>query len=252
MVSAACASSAKVFGNAARMIDAGLIDAAVVGGVDSLCLTTLYGFDSLELVSRRALPALRCRPRRHLDRRGGRFALVEAARRGSGPGGAVLSPESASRATRTTCRRRIRRAPARASRSKRRLQAPAWRRTTSTTSTCTAPARRAMTPPKTVPCTACSAIARQLPRPRAPPATRSAPPASSRRSSRRWRSAKASRRRAQHGHADPALQSAELPARATCRCAFDIALSNSFGFGGANCSLVIGRADRLPTVRAVH
>ncbi len=50
-VSAACASSAKVFGNAARMIESGLIDAAVVGGVDSLCLTTLYGFDSLELVS---------------------------------------------------------------------------------------------------------------------------------------------------------------------------------------------------------
>lgn len=52
VVSAACASSAKVFGNAARMIAAGRIDAAVVGGVDSLCLTTLYGFRSLELVSR--------------------------------------------------------------------------------------------------------------------------------------------------------------------------------------------------------
>lgn len=50
-VSAACASSAKVFGNAARMIECGLVDAAVVGGVDSLCLTTLYGFNSLELVS---------------------------------------------------------------------------------------------------------------------------------------------------------------------------------------------------------
>ena len=52
-VSAACASSAKVFGNAARMIASGRIDAAVVGGVDSLCLTTLYGFRSLELVSSR-------------------------------------------------------------------------------------------------------------------------------------------------------------------------------------------------------
>ena len=50
-VSTACSSSAKVFGTAARMIDAGLIDAAVVGGVDSLCLTTLYGFNSLELLS---------------------------------------------------------------------------------------------------------------------------------------------------------------------------------------------------------
>jgi 3-oxoacyl-[acyl-carrier-protein] synthase-1 len=51
VVSTACSSSAKVFANAQRMIDAGLIDAAVVGGVDSLCLTTLYGFHSLQLLS---------------------------------------------------------------------------------------------------------------------------------------------------------------------------------------------------------
>jgi 3-oxoacyl-[acyl-carrier-protein] synthase-1 len=50
-VSCACASSAKVFGSARRMIEAGLIDAAVVGGVDSFCLTTLYGFHSLQLCS---------------------------------------------------------------------------------------------------------------------------------------------------------------------------------------------------------
>ena len=50
-VSSACSSSAKVFGNAARMIECGLIDAAIVGGIDSLCLTTLYGFNSLELLS---------------------------------------------------------------------------------------------------------------------------------------------------------------------------------------------------------
>jgi len=37
-LSTACASSTKAFGNAARMIAAGLIDAAIVGGVDSLCL----------------------------------------------------------------------------------------------------------------------------------------------------------------------------------------------------------------------
>lgn len=51
VVSTACSSSAKVFGNARRMLDAGWIDAAVVGGVDSLCLTTLYGFNALELLS---------------------------------------------------------------------------------------------------------------------------------------------------------------------------------------------------------
>jgi 3-oxoacyl-[acyl-carrier-protein] synthase I len=56
-VSSACSSSAKVFGNAARMMACGLIDAAIVGGVDSLCLTTLYGFNSLELLSTE-----RCRP----------------------------------------------------------------------------------------------------------------------------------------------------------------------------------------------
>ncbi len=56
-VSSACSSSAKVFGSARRMIEAGLIDAAVVGGVDTLCLTTLYGFNSLGLTS-----AQPCRP----------------------------------------------------------------------------------------------------------------------------------------------------------------------------------------------
>jgi 3-oxoacyl-[acyl-carrier-protein] synthase-1 len=57
VVSTACSSSAKVFATAARMIQAGLCDAAIVGGVDSLCLTTLYGFNSLELLSSRP-----CRP----------------------------------------------------------------------------------------------------------------------------------------------------------------------------------------------
>jgi 3-oxoacyl-[acyl-carrier-protein] synthase-1 len=53
VISTACSSSAKAFASARRMLDAGLIDAAIVGGVDSLCLTTLYGFNSLELVSPR-------------------------------------------------------------------------------------------------------------------------------------------------------------------------------------------------------
>jgi 3-oxoacyl-[acyl-carrier-protein] synthase-1 len=50
-VCTACSSSAKVFANAQRMLAAGMIDAAIVGGVDSLCLTTLYGFHSLQLSS---------------------------------------------------------------------------------------------------------------------------------------------------------------------------------------------------------
>ncbi len=55
--SSARSSSAKVFGSARRMIEAGLIDAALVGGVDSLCLTTLYGFNALGLLSSQP-----CRP----------------------------------------------------------------------------------------------------------------------------------------------------------------------------------------------
>jgi 3-oxoacyl-[acyl-carrier-protein] synthase-1 len=50
-ISTACSSSAKAFASAARLIEAGLIDAAVVGGVDTLCLTTLYGFNSLQLLA---------------------------------------------------------------------------------------------------------------------------------------------------------------------------------------------------------
>ena len=57
VVSSECSSSAKVFASARRMMAAGLIDAALVGGVDSLCLTTLYGFNSLGLISEQA-----CRP----------------------------------------------------------------------------------------------------------------------------------------------------------------------------------------------
>ncbi len=76
-ISAACASSAKVFASAARAIAAGYCDAAVVGGVDSLCLTTLYGFNALQLVSKDI-----CRPA-DPDRNGlsigeaGGFALLE-------------------------------------------------------------------------------------------------------------------------------------------------------------------------------
>lgn len=78
-VSAACASSAKVFASAARSIEAGFCDAAVVGGVDSLCLTTLYGFNALQLVSTDI-----CRPA-DTDRKGlslgeaGGYALLERA-----------------------------------------------------------------------------------------------------------------------------------------------------------------------------
>jgi 3-oxoacyl-[acyl-carrier-protein] synthase I len=79
VISAACSSSAKVFATAQRMIAAGLVDCAVVGGVDSLCLTTLYGFHALELLSPQP-----CRPY-DAERKGlslgeaGAFVLLERA-----------------------------------------------------------------------------------------------------------------------------------------------------------------------------
>lgn len=56
-ISTACSSSAKVFAAAVRQLELGTIDAAIVGGVDTLCLTTLYGFASLQLTSSQP-----CRP----------------------------------------------------------------------------------------------------------------------------------------------------------------------------------------------
>jgi 3-oxoacyl-[acyl-carrier-protein] synthase-1 len=70
-VSTACSSSAKVFASAHRAMRAGLCDAAVVGGVDSLCLMTLYGFNALQLVSPDA-----CRP---ADARRNGISIGEAA-----------------------------------------------------------------------------------------------------------------------------------------------------------------------------
>ncbi len=88
VVSSACSSSAKVFGHAARMMAAGVCDAAVVGGVDSLCLTTLYGFHSLGLTSRAP-----CRPYA-LDRDG--ISI------GEGAGFALLEKPGAARASGAT------------------------------------------------------------------------------------------------------------------------------------------------------
>ncbi len=56
-INTACSSSAKVFATGARWLQAGLVDAVLVGGVDTLCLSVLHGFDSLQLVSEN-----QCRP----------------------------------------------------------------------------------------------------------------------------------------------------------------------------------------------
>ena len=85
-VATACSSSAKAFAQADRLLELGVADAVVVGGVDSLCGSVLFGFNSLALIS----PEV-CRPfdadRRGinigeaaafalLERSGGRFALA--------------------------------------------------------------------------------------------------------------------------------------------------------------------------------
>ncbi len=51
VISTACASSARCFMDAAQLIRTGVCDAAVVGGADSLCRMTLHGFAALELLS---------------------------------------------------------------------------------------------------------------------------------------------------------------------------------------------------------
>ena len=51
VVSTACSSSAKVFATARRMLDLDLCDAVWVGGVDALCNTTVRGFHSLGVMA---------------------------------------------------------------------------------------------------------------------------------------------------------------------------------------------------------
>ena len=50
-VATACSSSAKAYAQGARLLELGIADAVVVGGVDSLCGSVLFGFNSLALVS---------------------------------------------------------------------------------------------------------------------------------------------------------------------------------------------------------
>jgi len=50
-ISTACSSSAKAFITAKELIQAGIIDAAIVGGVDSLCGMTVNGFSALDSTS---------------------------------------------------------------------------------------------------------------------------------------------------------------------------------------------------------
>src|SRR5476651_341216 len=57
VISTACTSSARALMSAQRLLDLGVCDAVICGGVDTLCKLTLNGFSSLEAVS-----AQRCNP----------------------------------------------------------------------------------------------------------------------------------------------------------------------------------------------
>ena len=50
-IATACSASAKVFASGRRLIEAGVCDAVVVGGSDTLCRMTVSGFSSLEAIS---------------------------------------------------------------------------------------------------------------------------------------------------------------------------------------------------------
>ncbi|PMG45380.1 beta-ketoacyl-[acyl-carrier-protein] synthase II [Vibrio lentus] len=56
-ISTACSSSGRVFLTAQRLLDTGMVDAVLVGGVDTICKLTLNGFHGLE-----ALSTTHCKP----------------------------------------------------------------------------------------------------------------------------------------------------------------------------------------------
>ena len=249
-VSAACASSAKVFANASRMIEAGLIDAAVVGGVDSLCLTTLYGFNSLELLSPQA-----CRPF-DIDRDGisigeaAGFALLEPVGARVAPADIVVAGVGESSDAYHMSSPHPEGAGARAAMSAA-LAAAGLEAAdidyvnlhgTGTPSNDAAEdqAVHALFGTKVPVSSTKGATGHTLGAAGIVEAlilklaieNHLAPAGLNTR------------------ELDPKLKSRYLLDKLSTR--LDIGLSNSFGFGGANCALVLGRADRLPSVRVMH
>jgi len=82
VISTACSSSAKAMASAARLLNAGICDAVLTGGADSLCAFTIAGFAALESVSE-----TRCNPM-SVGRRGiniGEAAALFLMTRESGP-----------------------------------------------------------------------------------------------------------------------------------------------------------------------
>ena len=81
-ISTACSSGAKALASAARLLQAGIVDAVVAGGADSLCRFTVGGFAALESVSSK-----RCNPfSRHREGINlGEGAALFLLERGEGP-----------------------------------------------------------------------------------------------------------------------------------------------------------------------
>ncbi|MCA9610056.1 MAG: beta-ketoacyl-ACP synthase [Myxococcales bacterium] len=120
VVSTACSSSGKVAASAARLIRAGLADAVLVGGIDSLTRMTIQGFHSLGILSGQA-----CRPfgaERDGINIGEGAALLLVEREASDPGALLLgvgesadayrmsSPEPTGRGAREAMERALARA----------------------------------------------------------------------------------------------------------------------------------------------
>lgn len=79
VVSTACTSSAKPLATAQRLIASGLVDAAIVGGIDTLCAMTLRGFRSLDALSPEPARPFSSERRGLNIGEGGAFLLVERA-----------------------------------------------------------------------------------------------------------------------------------------------------------------------------
>jgi len=95
-ISTACTSGARAFLEGAALIRAGLCDAAVVGGVDTVCRMTLEGFNALSLLSRGPCrPCAASRDGISIGEAAG-FALLERAERAPGAAFALLGAGASS------------------------------------------------------------------------------------------------------------------------------------------------------------
>ncbi|WP_339432228.1 MULTISPECIES: beta-ketoacyl-[acyl-carrier-protein] synthase family protein [unclassified Pseudomonas] len=95
VISTACTSSARALMSAQRLLDLGLCDAVLCGGVDSLCKLTLNGFSSLEAMSDE-----RCNPfsanRNGINIGEAAVLFVMSKQRGDGPAIALLGAGASS------------------------------------------------------------------------------------------------------------------------------------------------------------